>query len=44
MSSVEAKYVDECNAVKKVIFLIQALKKMRYDDLNMNSTIILTDN
>jgi len=27
-----------------LIFLIQALKEMRYDNLNMNSTIILADN
>jgi len=43
-SSAEAEYVNECNAVKKLIFLIQALKEMRYDDLNTNSTIILADN
>ncbi len=43
-SSAEVKYVNECNAVKKLIFLIQALKEMKYDDLNMNSTIILADN
>ena len=43
-SSAEAEYVDECNAVKKLIFLIQALKEMRYDDSNTNSTIILADN
>jgi len=44
MSSVEVEYVDEYNAVKKLNFLIQALKEMRYDDSNMNSTIILADN
>jgi len=44
MSSAEAEYVDEYNAVKKLIFLIQALKEMRYDDLNTNLTIILADN
>jgi len=27
-----------------LIFLIQALKEMRYDDSNTNSTIILADN
>ncbi len=43
-SSAEAEYVDECNAVKELIFLIQALKEMRYDDSNTNSTIILADN
>ncbi len=43
-SSAEAEYVNECNVVKKLIFLIQALKKMKYDDLNTNSTIILADN
>ena len=43
-SSAEAEYVNKCNAVKKLIFLIQALKEMRYDDLNTNSTIILADN
>ncbi len=43
-SSAEAEYVDECNSVKKLIFLIQALKEMRYDDSNTNSTIILADN
>ncbi len=43
-SSAEAKYVNKCNAVKKLIFLIQALKEMRYNDLNTNSTIILADN
>ncbi len=43
-SSAKAEYVIKCNAVKKLIFLIQALKEMRYDDSNMNSTIILTDN
>ncbi len=43
-SSAEVEYIDECNAVKKLIFLIQALKKMKYDDSNMNSTIILADN
>ncbi len=43
-SSAEAEYIDECNAVKELIFLIQALKEMRYDDSDMNSTIILTDN
>ncbi len=43
-SFAEAEYVSECNAVKKLIFLIQALKEMRYDDSNMNSTIILADN
>ncbi len=43
-SSAEAEYVNECNAIKKLIFLIQALKEMRYDNLNMNSTIILADN
>jgi len=43
-SSAEAEYVNKCNAIKKLIFLIQALKEMRYDDLNTNSTIILADN
>ncbi len=43
-SSAEFEYVDECNAVKKLIFLIQALKEMKYDDSNTNSTIILADN
>ncbi len=43
-SSAEAEYVDECNAVKELTFLIQALKEMRYDDSNTNSTIILADN
>ncbi len=43
-SSAEAEYVDECNAVKKLIFLVQALKEVRYDDSNTNSTIILADN
>ncbi len=43
-SSAEAEYVDECNAVKEMIFLIQALKEMRYEGLNTNSIIILTDN
>ncbi len=43
-SSAEAEYVNKCNAVKKLIFLIQALKEIKYDDLNMNSTIILADN
>jgi len=43
-SSAEAEYIDECNAVKELIFLIQALKEMRYDDSDMNSTIVLTDN
>ncbi len=42
--SAEAEYVDECNAVKKLTFLIQALKEMRYDGSNTNSTIILADN
>ncbi len=42
--SAEAKYVNECNAVKKLIFLVQALKEMRYDGSNTNSTIILADN
>ncbi len=36
-SSAEAEYVNECNAVKE-------LKKMKYDDSDTNSTIILTDN
>ncbi len=43
-SSAKAEYVDECNAVKELIFLIQALKEMKYDDSDMNSTIILADN
>ncbi len=43
-SSAEAEYVNECNAVKELIFLIQALKEMRYDDSDTNSTIILADN
>ncbi len=43
-SSAEAEYVDECNAVKELIFLIQALKEVRYDDSDTNSTIILADN
>ncbi len=43
-SSAEVEYVNECNAVKELIFLIQALKEMRYDDSDMNSTIILADN
>ena len=43
-SSAKAEYVNECNAVKKLIFLIQALKEMKYDDSNTNSTIILADN
>ncbi len=43
-SSAEAEYIDECNAVKELIFLIQALKEMRYNDSNTNSTIILADN
>jgi len=43
-SSAEAEYVNECNAVKKLIFLNQALKEMKYDDSNTNSTIILADN
>ena len=43
-SSAEVEYVDECNAVKEAIFLIQALKEMSYEDLNTNSVIILTDN
>ncbi len=43
-SSAEVEYINECNAVKKLIFLIQALKEMRYDDSNTNSTIILADN
>ena len=44
MSSAETEYINECNAVKELIFLIQALKEMRYDDSDMNSTIVLTDN
>ncbi len=44
MSSAEVEYINECNAVKELIFLIQALKEMRYDDSDMNSTIILADN
>ncbi len=43
-SSAEAEYIDECNAVKELIFLIQALKEVRYDDSDTNSTIILADN
>jgi len=43
-SSAEAEYVDECNAVKELIFLVQALKEVRYDGSNTNSTIILADN
>jgi len=43
-SFAEAEYIDKCNTVKKLIFLIQALKEMKYDDSNMNSTIILADN
>ena len=43
-SSAEAEYVDECNAAKKLIFLVQALKEMKYDGSNTNSTIILADN
>ena len=43
-SFAEAEYINECNAVKKLIFLIQALKEIRYDNSNTNSTIILTDN
>ncbi len=43
-SSAEAEYINECNAVKELIFLIQALKEVRYDDSDMNSTIILADN
>ncbi len=43
-SSAEAEYVNECNAVKKLTFLVQALKEMKYDGLNTNSTIILADN
>ena len=42
--SAKAEYIDEYNAVKKLIFLIQALKEMKYDDSNMNSTTILADN
>ncbi len=43
-SSAEAEYVNKYNAVKKLIFLIQALKEMKYDDSDTNSSIILTDN
>ncbi len=43
-SSAEAEYVDECNAVKELIFLIQALKEVEYDGSDTNSTIILADN
>ncbi len=43
-SSAEAEYVNECNSVKELTFLIQALKEMRYDDSDTNSTIILADN
>ncbi len=42
--SAEAEYVNKYNAVKKLIFLIQALKEMKYDDSDTNSSIILTDN
>ncbi len=34
----------QCNAIKEIIFLIQALKEMKYEDSNTNSIIILTDN
>ncbi len=44
MSSAEAEYINKYNAIKKLIFLIQALKEMRYDDSDTNSTIILADN
>ncbi len=43
-SSAEAEYVSEYNAIKELIFLIQALKEVRYDDSDTNSTIILADN
>ncbi len=43
-SFTEVEYIDECNAAKELTFLIQALKKMKYEDSDMNSTIILTDN
>ncbi len=43
-SFAEAEYINECNAVKKLIFLIQVLKEMRYNDSNINSTIVLADN
>ncbi len=43
-SSAEAEYINECNSVKELTFLIQALKEMKYDDSDTNSTIILADN
>jgi len=43
-SSAEAEYVDECNAAKELIFLVQALKEVKYDGSDTNSTIILADN
>ncbi len=43
-SSAEAEYVDECNAVKELTFLVQALKEVKYDGSDTNSTIILADN
>ncbi len=43
-SSAEAEYVDECNAAKELTFLVQALKEVKYDDSDTNSTTILADN
>ncbi len=43
-SSAEAEYVSECNAVKELTFLVQALKEVRYDGSDTNPTIILADN
>jgi len=43
-SSAEAEYIDECNAAKDLTFLVQALKEVGYNGLNMNPTTILADN
>ena len=40
----EAEYVDECNASKEVVFLVQALKKMSYEGKNTRFTTIMIDN
>lgn len=40
----EAEYVDECNAFKEVIFLVEALKEVGYEGSDTKPAIILTDN
>jgi len=43
-STAEAEHVGECHAVKEAIFLVQALREIRYEGSDTKSITLLPNN